>query len=92
MLDATTQKPIGHMVNMSQRGCMLRSEQPFAVKGVHLLTFVLPEEVNGRRRMNIEVQCSWCQPSRYNQEFGAGFEIVRIKPEDRQRWEIFCGG
>jgi hypothetical protein len=87
VLDPSSQQPIGDTVNVSQGGFMLVSKQPLAVREVHALTLVLPEAVDGLRRIDIEARCVWCQQSSFNQDYGAGFEITRLSSEDRARLE-----
>lgn len=84
-------QPLGNLINLSRQGFMLISKAAVAADAVVRMVMELPEAVEGVTSVSFEARCVWCQKSSYSDDYGAGFEISRISPEDQRRLEAVYG-
>lgn len=82
--DRQREEVIGNLVNLSPAGLMLITSNPVAEDSLASLTLELPQAVDGRTRVDLEARCVWCRPSTSGDDYGAGFQIEQIAPEDDQ--------
>lgn len=83
--DAASGILLGNLVNLSEHGFMLICKTPVEAGQAQWLVMELPEPVDGRRSVGLEASCVWCQKSSYSDDYGAGYEIRSISPDDRRR-------
>ncbi len=80
--DETAQKQLGYLVDITENGFMLLSEEPMPIGETMHLKLELTMDINKGPWMNFTAKSLWCEadisPDRYN----CGFEIVEIKPKD----------
>ena len=83
VLDRNTKNMVGHLVNITQNGAMMISENPFPENTFLRLRLVLPENFEGTDSIDIRSRSMWCQQDRYNPElYASGFKIERIHQTD----------
>jgi hypothetical protein len=83
---------VGNLVNLSHDGFMLVMPDPVAPGAVLDLVLELPYEVAGVGSIKLAAECIWCQKSSFSDDYGAGFRIEKMAPEDqRTMWSIFGG-
>ncbi len=80
--DETAQKQLGYLVDITEHGFMLLSEEQMPIGEIFHLKLELTLDISKGPFMNFDAKSLWCEedldPNRYN----CGFEIVKIKPED----------
>jgi hypothetical protein len=92
VVDLQSNEIIGHLLNLSATGFMLVGKAAIDANTSTWLAIELPEAVEGRRRVNVEARCIWCQKSSFSDDHGAGYEIRQISEDDQRRLAIFYGG
>ena len=90
VLDRNTDNMIGHLVNITNNGAMMISEEPIS-KGTSLrIRLVLPEQFEGSQAIDIRSLSVWCQKDRFNPDlYASGFEIEKIHQRDEAFIERF---
>ena len=83
--DSSTEKVMGHLVDISPQGLMIDSKEPLPTDLDFNLRLELMEDVAEKAFVEFSARIRWCrsdpvQPFMYN----AGLEIVDISPEDSQ--------
>ena len=84
LTDATTQRFIGHLADISTGGFKLDSDEPIPVEKEFRFHLTLTADVAEKPFMIFRAQSKWCQtdpidPFVYN----TGFHMVEIHPADR---------
>ncbi len=83
ILDNTTQKVIGHLVDISSVGLLMDSKIPFQPDQSYDLMLNLMEAIDGKDSIEFVARSKWCRiDSAHPYLFNAGFEITNIAPED----------
>jgi hypothetical protein len=81
--DSVTQKPIGHLSDISTIGFKLDSAQPLPIGEHYNLRLDLPNEVADKNFLVFMAQSKWCSPDKADPfTQNVGFEIVNITPQD----------
>jgi hypothetical protein len=81
--DSLTQKPIGHLSDVSMAGFKLDSAEPLPVGEHYNLRLDLPTEMADKNFLIFMAQSKWCSTDKadpFTQNIG--FEIVNITPQD----------
>lgn len=90
VLDRNTDNIVGHLVNISQNGAMMISENPISEDTSLRLRLVMPEKFEGNDSIDIRSCSVWCQQDRFNPElYATGFKIERIHQTDETFIERF---
>ena len=90
VLDRNTENIVGHLVNISQDGAMMISENPISEDTSLRLRLVMPEKFEGNDSIDIRSYSVWCQRDRFNPElYATGFKIERIHQTDETFIERF---
>lgn len=71
---------IGHLVDLTPAGTMIRSDLPLVADARYRLSVELCEPIDGRETFEVEGTCLWCRPARSLGGFNAGFEFVDVDP------------
>ncbi len=83
ILDNTTQKVIGHLVDISPVGLLMDSTVPILPDMAYDLLMDLMEAINGTPYVEFVARSKWCRTdSVHPYLYNAGFEITNIAPED----------
>jgi hypothetical protein len=81
--DSVTQKPIGHLSDISAIGFKLDSAQPLPVGEHYNLRLDLPNEVADKNFLVFMAQSKWCGTDKADPfTQNVGFEIINITPQD----------
>ena len=81
--DSVTQKPIGHLSDISAIGFKLDSAQPLPVGEHYNLRLDLPNEVADKNFLVFMAQSKWCGMDKADPfTQNVGFEIINITPQD----------
>ncbi|MGB8212979.1 MAG: PilZ domain-containing protein [Anaerolineales bacterium] len=85
VLDSNTQKVIGHLVDISQKGLMMDSKAPIPTNLIYDLHLDFMEAVDGKGSLDFTARSKWCRPDSIQPFlYNAGFEFVDIAPEDTE--------
>jgi len=80
--DATTNQPIGDLVDITLRGARIVGQEPIPEGQAMRLRLALSSEITEKPFIEFPARSRWClpdiDPSRYN----IGFEILELSPED----------
>ena len=81
--DSVTQKPIGHLSDISAIGFKLDSAQPLPVGEHYNLRLDLPNEVADKNFLVFMAKSKWCSTDKADPfTQNVGFEIINITPQD----------
>jgi hypothetical protein len=81
--DSVTQKPIGHLSDISAMGFKLDSGQSLPIGEHYNLRIDLPSEVANKNFLVFMAQSKWCGTDKTDPFIqNIGFEIVNITPQD----------
>ena len=72
---------LGNLVDISEKGVMLVSDEPLELDRFYKLKMQLPEPMNGKETIEFTGRCAWCKSDINPHFFGAGFELINPKPE-----------
>ncbi len=75
---------VGRVINLSADGFMLLSREPVRPQQISRLRMVLPEARDANGSIRFTARCIWCQKSSYSEDYGAGFRIEDITPDNRK--------
>lgn len=87
--DAMTGKTIGRIGNLSVDGMMLICTRPVAESSLYQVQFLLAGNERLQRRVEIGIQCLWCEAARTENTFWAGCRIIDIAPGELQILETW---
>jgi hypothetical protein len=74
--DTNRNQAIGCLVDLSEDGFMLLSNQPYEAGSVLQLSFELPAPVNGQLSIAVGAESLWCSAANKAEHFWAGFRII----------------
>ena len=84
IFDGKSSRVIGHLMDISQSGLMILSDEPVAVNEEYRLRMHLPWEMAGSEEVIFGATSRWCRPDENPEFFLTGFQIQDIDP-DAQR-------
>ncbi|MBI1794922.1 MAG: PilZ domain-containing protein [Chloroflexi bacterium] len=82
--DQTAQKLLGYLVDITERGFMLLSEEPMPVGRIRELKLEVTTDIAKGPYINFTAKSLWCEPDLDPSRYNIGFEIVKIEQEDIQ--------
>jgi PilZ domain len=82
--DDTAQKLLGYLVDITESGFMLLSDEPFPTGETRRFKLEVTEDVGKRPYINFTAKSIWCEPDIDPSHFDVGYEIAEIKPEDKE--------
>lgn len=83
VLDDVTQKPLGHLSDISTTGFKLDTPKPLPLEKDYRLCMNLTSDVATKSFMIFTATTRWCRPDPYDPTLhNVGFELKRISPED----------
>lgn len=81
--DSVTQKPVGHLSDISLIGFKLDSSQPLPIGVDFNLRIDLNNEIADKNFMSFVARSRWCRRDRLDPlTQNVGFEIVNMNPQD----------
>ncbi|MEN8200451.1 MAG: PilZ domain-containing protein [Thermodesulfobacteriota bacterium] len=84
VFDGMSSRVLGHMIDISQSGLMLLSDEPVAVNEEHRLRMGLPWEIAGSEEVVFNAVSRWCRPDENPDFFMSGFQIQDIDNEAQE--------
>ena len=82
--DRDTDKFVGNLVDISDRGLMLIRERPIEPNTEIKMKIGLPRKKEGRDRITFDAHCLWCQRNIHTDFFDTGFKLQNVSPENRE--------
>jgi hypothetical protein len=84
VFDETAQRLIGNLVDITDHGFMLLSENPFPVNETHKFKLELTDDIARRPFLNFTAKSLWCEPDLDPNHYNTGFEMVQLEPRDAE--------
>jgi len=84
VFDITDDVLLGHMVDITTDGLMIVTKQPIESDKVFQLELSLPERDAGKEFIVFGARSVWCKQDVNPELYGAGFQFVKIDPEDAE--------
>ena len=82
--DENLQKLLGYLVDITEQGFMLLSEEPYPVGVTKRLKLEVTDDVGAGPYIDFTVKSIWCEPDIDPSHWDTGFKIEEIKPGDRE--------
>lgn len=84
IMDTDGTQVAGRVTNLSLEGFMLLTRDPVSPGQVSRLKLAVPETDHDLGHVRFTARCIWCQKSSFSDDYGAGFHIEAITPENRK--------
>jgi hypothetical protein len=84
VFDTSTNLPMGQVVNMSQRGMQLMTEQPVETNKLYYCRMPLPETILGSDEIFFDADCRWCCMNESTGWYDSGYRLRRKSPRDAE--------
>ncbi len=81
--DEKVQKLLGYLVDITESGFMLLSEDQYPVGLTRHLKLEVTEDIGRGPYIELTAKSIWCEHDIDPARFDTGFEIVEIKPSDK---------
>ena len=75
-------KPIGHLVDISTQGIMLISEEPIDVGSEFQFRMILPSEIEGTKEVNLSAESRWSEKDPNPDFYNTGFQLKNLPAKD----------
>jgi len=89
--DAMTGKTIGRIGNLSVDGMMLICPRPVAEGSLYQVQFLLTDGQRQQRRVEVGIQCLWCEAARTENTHWAGCRIIDIAAAEQHILDGWVG-
>jgi hypothetical protein len=76
-----TNKLVGHLVDLTQEGIMLISENPIEVNKVYHLRMILPSRMGGNEEWLFDAESRWCNKDINPDFYDTGFKLLNPRTE-----------
>ncbi len=93
--DIETNLPIGQVINLSDRGFKLMSEQPMETSRVYNCRMPIPENITDKDEIRFFAECRWCRQNEETTWYDSGYYLRKIAPGDlkiiqsiKRKWMI----
>jgi hypothetical protein len=80
--DGQAKKQLGYLVDVTEHGFMLLSEEPFPVGETRRFKLEITSDIDERPYLDVVAKSIWCEQDVSPSHHNIGFEIVNIDPED----------
>jgi hypothetical protein len=85
VFDTTTDKLIGHIVDITTKGVKLMSRTEITPGIIYTFKMILPEGLEeSSKEVFFEAKSIWCKDKMYSDFYGSGFEYHNIAEDDIQ--------
>jgi hypothetical protein len=82
VIERHTNCAIGHLIDISEEGMMLVSEEPIPIDRVFQFQMMLPEQIAGTKVWEFDAKSLWCEPDLNPDLHKTGFHLINVLPED----------
>lgn len=72
---------IGHLVDITPDGFMIRSGAPIEVGKTYKIQVNLRDSLPGHENLDLVASCQWCRTAPTLGGYNAGFQMSRVSPE-----------
>ena len=76
VFDASTDRLVGQIADITTEGLMLISEEPFETGATHKIWMELPSEMNEFRQISFDLKCIWSTIDTKTNLINSGFQIL----------------
>lgn len=84
VFDRTTDELLGHLVDITEEGLMIVSDNCADTGKVLKLKMALPREIDDREDIEFEAQSMWCRKDVNPSLWGIGFKFESVDAQSRQ--------
>jgi hypothetical protein len=74
----------GHMVDITEEGLMIVSENPIDEGKIIKMRMLLPREIEGKEEIEFDARSTWCRKDVNPSLFGIGFKFEYVDTLSRQ--------
>jgi len=96
VFDGKTDQLVGYLVDITDGGIMLTSEQLLETEVTFQLKLTLSEEIEGSKEFGFSAITKWCQKDTEFDFYNVGFQFSELTPTDekivKQLIDKFCFG
>ena len=82
VLDEGTGELFGYMVDVTNEGIMLTSEQPIEIETDFQLKMILPAEIEGKNELSFSAKSKWSEKDSESDFYNTGFQYIELSPDD----------
>ncbi len=82
--DGMSSKILGHLVDISEKGMMLISDNPIPVNENYRLRMRLPTQMKERSEIMFDATSRWCKTDANPDFFLAGFQMRELEKSNRE--------
>ncbi|MCZ6819628.1 MAG: PilZ domain-containing protein [Calditrichaeota bacterium] len=87
VFEESADEPIGHLMNVTPNGIMLRSSRPIKTQSLFRLLVVLPGKLFGPRHVTLEAKSIWCRREDDFHTYHAGFQLRNLDAKTQKSVE-----
>jgi hypothetical protein len=88
VLDEASGEVLGQVGNLTIEGVMICSDRPLEIDRLYSLQIELPDEVDGRSRLNLLARSLWCQRAGIPAHYATGLELLNLEEADKRVIEL----
>lgn len=78
VFDSTTNDPIGRILNLSETGLKMITDEEIQVGSNRKVCLKLPDFIKGCREIIFEIECRWCKFNKRSDWFECGFTLENL--------------
>lgn len=76
---------LGELVNISQNGIMIISDNETQTQAIFQMALSLPEDIAGSSTLQLGADCLWCRKVENFHRYWAGFQIIDCSDQARKQ-------
>lgn len=88
VFDQTTDKLLGHLVDLTVKGMKLISKEEIAAGQTFSLRMIMPEEYCPEREVHFTATSTWCSQDVNPDFYATGFNAPDLDPETRRLFMV----
>ena len=78
VFDGLSNKILGHLINMSEKGVLLMSDEPVDLNEDHRLRIRLPVFVRDKHEVVLQGTSKWCRKEPGKDQYFTGFQVYDL--------------
>jgi hypothetical protein len=75
VFDSETDDPIGRILNLSETGLKMITDEKIEVGSPRKVSLKLPDYIEGCREITIDIECRWCEFNQRSDWYECGFSL-----------------
>ena len=79
--DLNSKLPMGQILDMSERGMKLMTEEPVAVGRKYYFKMPLDKKINGKKELFFDAECRWCRQNYETGWYNSGYILRFSSPQ-----------